>query len=274
MSEESKKVQKGSSVQEPKTIRRGGRQALNPDSILDDLAQTILQVEIANPGITTSEICILLGHRFERRTVIRRRSSPLYQRLLQDSRKTALEILIDSQAEALRKLRALVQNSDPKVALGAAKTLAQITIDQASIHTHKEIARLRRENPETHIVKVVFGGKRNWVIGDAPKQVKDVEAAVAGSESRSPEFVQPLVGPANSGDSLPSSSQNPPGAKGSSDPAANDMPEQPAEQKRETWADVVGGGSTGEPGSVPVKKRRSTKKPEPDDDPDKPIGMA
>lgn len=99
-----------------------GHHKLNQDE-LDQIDREILRLLVEKPSRTLTEIGATIGMGF--RQVYIRKTRPIFVRTLAELQKSAIQIVMDSKAEAVREIRRLAKNAKSEsVRLQASMALA------------------------------------------------------------------------------------------------------------------------------------------------------
>lgn len=129
-----------------KEIKMGHKRAELSIDTLDDLGRKILELEIANPGISSKRLIVLGNLSCERKTVDQRRRLPAYQQVLLDARRDTLKYLTDLEVLAIKRLEELLDNDNASIRLRAAKILSEAAL----MYRRHEIQ--EKLNSESHTV--------------------------------------------------------------------------------------------------------------------------
>lgn len=100
--------------------------------ILDELDTTdkaIIQLKIENPAIATIEIGRRIG--LHRDTVTKRLKKLKVQQAISEYQKTALQILVDTQAEAARRLRTIMRTGKEENAVRACREILKGVLSES-----------------------------------------------------------------------------------------------------------------------------------------------
>jgi len=136
----------------------------DPEAVgaLDPLSRRILAIEMANPGISADKIKAVGKLTCDRHTIYKKRANPLYQKLLYESQKSALELIQDAKIAAIRKLRNQIDSGDERIAQKAALFFAEgskeIEIKKAEFELELELQRRQIHNEPKHEVHVIMEG--------------------------------------------------------------------------------------------------------------------
>jgi hypothetical protein len=144
----------------------------DPLAALDPLSRRILEIEIANGGISARLIREIGNLDCTIDTINLRRRSPVYQRLLYESQRNAIELLQEHQAKAIRLLVSQLEHSNPVIAQRAALFLAasakDIQIKRAQMELELELQEREINRPPVKTeVEVIFPGGM-YCITDPP----------------------------------------------------------------------------------------------------------
>lgn len=105
------------------------RTLFDPQETLDNISRRILAIELANGvGLAAREIKEIGRINLDEDTINRRRNAGAYQRVLTEMRKDAIELIKDTQSQAIRKLREQINDKDPRIAQRAALFFAEATM--------------------------------------------------------------------------------------------------------------------------------------------------
>lgn len=113
---------------------------------LDKTDERIIQLMIEYPSITKTRLALVLG--VTRKTIHARLRKPSVQRAFVDLQKSGIQLIKDVQEQGIRRLRKLIQSTDEKIALDAARFVLLPMFNQSSVTVN---------NVQDKIYKVQFG---------------------------------------------------------------------------------------------------------------------
>ena len=118
---EEKKKHPGGRPLGSKCVKRQAAPVRVSETELDSIDQAIIRLEQARPGISNREIGEIVD--VYEKTVSRRRKREIYQSVIRELNKSALEIIKEGQVKAARVLGELLEHGEGKIRLEAARIL-------------------------------------------------------------------------------------------------------------------------------------------------------
>jgi hypothetical protein len=145
-----------------------GQSAVSSLNELDDLARSILALEIKNPGISSIGIVKELGRHIDRKTIDNRRRTHAYQVALLEMRRDNILEVKAAQSRAIQRLTELLEHPDPPVSLAAARILAEPSLRGATKKAEAQVEDERVSKPVENSVRVIFGDENSLapIIGE------------------------------------------------------------------------------------------------------------
>ena len=105
---------------------------------LDNVDRAVISLMMQYPGITTSELAKSMG--YSREWMSTRLNRPGFKAAMTEIRKSVMDLLVDAQTAAIRRLKKETQNPDAELAIAASKALlmplARAENVSASIQQH------------------------------------------------------------------------------------------------------------------------------------------
>ena len=105
---------------------------------LDDKGKLILKAVIENPNMTNIKLAKALN--IDRRTISEYRKTLAFRKALDNFRRTALQILLDSQTMAARRLITLANSTDEAVSVRACKEILKGVLTESLNLTNLDIS--------------------------------------------------------------------------------------------------------------------------------------
>lgn len=156
------------------TTGKGGMSI--PQYKLDEVDYQILQILLKMPGATQDKIGAELG--YSRSVIGKRTRRPAFKAAIIEHTKKAVDHCEEVQAAAMRRLKALISNHDPEVALKAVKLALQPFFNTVNINS---------SNIDEIIYRVQFGD------GGTLFQTKEELKASGSQESDIPKSALDLL---------------------------------------------------------------------------------
>lgn len=162
-----------------KKSKSARRTPFDPQQDLDPLARRILQIEMANgPGsISARQIKEIGNLPQDIDTINRRRSLGAYQRAIEELQKDAIQLIVEGQTKAIRKLLAQIDHADPKVSQRASLFFAEASMT-AHLEKAKAALALEMQNRDHKLVKKTIV---EFVMDDAIQVLGEPHVAAAGA---------------------------------------------------------------------------------------------
>ena len=106
---------------------------------LDNLDRAIITTMMRYPSLSVKEIAESMG--YTRTWISQRVNRPAFKAAMTEVRKGVMELLIDAQSEAIRRLKKELANEDPNIAISAAKALLAplVRAEQNNTNIHQNL---------------------------------------------------------------------------------------------------------------------------------------
>ena len=150
-----------------KLNRMKAMQDARTDYELDKTDERIIQLMLEYPAITKTKLATVLG--FSRKTIHDRLRKPSVQRAFVDLRKNGVQLIKDVQEQGIRRMRKLIQSTDERIALDAARFVLLPMFNQGSINV---------TNVQEKVYRVQFG--------DGGQMFTDMETINVGDDKLQP----------------------------------------------------------------------------------------
>lgn len=119
---------------------------------LDPTSRRILEIEMANPGISAQDIKRVGKFAIKTRQINVKRSDPIYQRLLYESSKSAIQLISDFKVDAVRFLKGVMDDKSARIQdrvmaakfLAASAQEAEIKRAELELRLHEQQEALER----------------------------------------------------------------------------------------------------------------------------------
>lgn len=96
---------------------------------LDDIDREIIRLKIASPALTMTKLADIIG--IHRTVVSKRLNKEQVRAAIEELQKTAIQILLDSQAEAARRLRTIMRTGKEENAVRACREILKGVLSES-----------------------------------------------------------------------------------------------------------------------------------------------